>query len=342
MKLFNFAINDTGMNQIFKDINGNICRVPDKGVIDTTQINGGWYGFLKPVENFMEVVRERDVKTFYLERTFSLGDTLMLIPVYRRLEALGYKPYLRVAKQFCDLLERLEVRYQSEEVRPEGLGVFLNYLLERDHTNKKLQKIPRVQIYFKAIGLPFYQDKLDWDWEPERFPEVEFSEAKEPFIVFQGKGNTERRGLPNNVIQEVIKRLNRDKISTFYIGQSVPLPKASNRFTRKAYLTSTLPELFSWIGKARCLITMDSSPLWVSHFTKTPTIAVLAPSRPEERLVLHPLFPEGATAVEVNKWIKCPSCFEQSVKCNHKFDCFKVDPERLYSELKKFIMRYWG
>ena len=47
----------------------------------------------------------------------------------------------------------------------------------------------------------------------------------------------------------------------------------------------TLEKFFSTIAKAKCLITMDSSPLWISHFTRTPVVVLFGPTRDSERLI---------------------------------------------------------
>jgi ADP-heptose:LPS heptosyltransferase len=126
-----------------------------------------------------------------------------------------------------------------------------------------------------------------------------------------------------------------------YVGEPLPDLKVDKRFVKLQFLNSSLRELFSWIAGARCVVTMDSSPLWVSHFTKTPVIAILGPSRPAERLKAHPLYPEGAVAIELNKELKCEPCFEIAEHCKRKFDCLKtISPERLYELIQPHVMRF--
>jgi ADP-heptose:LPS heptosyltransferase len=143
------------------------------------------------------------------------------------------------------------------------------------------------------------------------------------------------------VLQEIIHFLNLEEVNTVYIGGKMEL-EGDPEFTDFRFMNQTIPELFSIIHGARMVISMDSSPRWVSHFTRTPLTAVLGPSRPEERLSLHPLLKTDVTALRLNEWIKCKPCFERAVDCNNKVTCFtRVKPEKVYEELRPSIMKYW-
>jgi len=208
--------------------------------------------------------------------------------------------------------------------------------VERDHDHPQLQKMHRVLTYANGVGL---RNEHFWDWNCnlENFPEVN---VPEKYIVFQGIGNSSWRGLTTDTIQRLITAFELSDIKVIYIGTHVSLEVDKNR-TILLYQKASLTELFSLIAKARCVISMDSSPLWISHFTKTPVIAILGPSRWQERTSLHPLYPEGAITIETNKLIHCDSCFEQMKDCEQRCDCLhnidaKILFDMLYREIKKF------
>jgi len=344
-KTFNLRVSTSKIGQIIKSSESNSSiRIHEGGIFDANTISSGsgYLHFTKPVKDIYAWLRKNFIQEFFLERTFSLGDLLLLIPVYRAFVRDGFRPYIRTRGQYVELLSKLEVSCESVDVHktPETPGVFLDYVVERDHTDPKLQKIHRTKIYHDFMGVPYIEKELDWGFKLENFPEVSWDDK--PYIIFQGRDAVDRRGLSTTVIQDLIYFMNLEGVRVLYIGESLPMLKGIDDLTRFQFMNSTLPELFSWIAGAKMLITMDSSPLWISHYTNTPTVAILGPSRPEERLSLHPLYPEQANAIRLNTWINCESCFEQSQKCNHTFKCLKnVNTDVLYKELRKELMKYW-
>jgi len=332
-----FQTNKTGINQIFsyRRASGSVTVAPD-AFVDVSLLNGGYHGVLTKLKHpFIKEMDEADTHRFYLERTFSLGDTLMLVPVLRQISSLGYSPYIRTLPQYKEILELLGIEVDTHNRLRKTPGLMLDQVVEKDHHDPKMQKMHRVEIYSRAVGLKWGYTP-DWHMPLIGFPDnpVKFDK----YIVFQGMGNTEKRGLPKHVVQDIIHFLNLEDINVVYIGGKIDLEgDADFRF-----MNQTIPELFSIIKDAKMVISMDSSPVWVSHFTKTPLTAVLGPSRPEERLSLHPLFKTDVTALKLNEWIKCKPCFERAVECENKVTCFtSVKSEDVYEALRPSIMKYW-
>jgi len=331
MELFSWAQNRTRITQGIMLKYNHYFQLEKNAIIDLNIVKDG-YSALTKIDNLLSVVNEGD--RVYLWRTFSLGDTLMLIPVVRKLKEIGLKPYIRTEAEYTQLLTLLDIEAHDVSWPTNDVGVIFDYVVERDHDHPQLQKMHRVLTYANGVGL---RNEHFWDWNCnlENFPEVN---VPEKYIVFQGIGNSSWRGLTSDTIQRLITAFELSDIKVIYIGTHVPL-KVNG--TILLYQKASLTELFSLIAKARCVISMDSSPLWVSHFTKTPVIAILGPSRKEERLLLHPLWPDAAIAIELNKLINCQSCFEKMDACKQKCDCLhnitpKILFEKLYSEVKKF------
>jgi len=335
-----FWENNTGINQLFKykTVSGT-ATVASEGWVDVNILNGGYHGTLTEHKKpFLAVMKDREQTRFYMERTFSLGDTLMLVPVYRRLQELGYSPYIRTLPQYHETLRLLGVEVEHMNNVKRSPGIMFDFVVERDHHDPKMQKMHRVEIYSQAVGLSLNYTP-SWSMDAIGFPEnpVKFDN----YIVFQGSGATEKRGLPKAVIQDILYFLNLEEVNVVYIGGAMDLD-ADKRFTELRYMNQSIPELFSIIHNAKMVVSMDSSPIWVSHFTRTPLTAVLGPSRPDERLSLHPLLKTDVTALRLNEWIKCKPCFERAVACENKVTCFtRVKAEKIYEELRPSIMKYW-
>ena len=336
--MMEFYENKTGINQIFsyRSATGSVVVAPES-FVDISLLNGG-VGVLTRQAGFLRAMKDREQTRFYLERTFSLGDTLMLVPVYRRLREIGYSPYIRTLPQYIKILQLLGVEVQDVKNMKKTPGIMLDFVVEKDHVDPKMQKMDRVEIYSRAVGLSL--DYIpNWSMDISKLPEAPV--GFKDYVVFQGSGATAKRGLPKNVIQDIIYFLNLEEVNVVYIGGNMQLDGAKE-FTEFRFMNQTISELFSIIYGAKLLISMDSSPIWVSHFTGTPLMAILGPSRVDERLNLHPLLKTAVRALKLNEWIDCKPCFERAVECNNKMTCFAgVKSEKLYEELRPTIMKYW-
>jgi len=152
--------------------------------------------------------------------------------------------------------------------------------------------------------------------------------------------------LQNDVINDLVLLMNMEDINVIYIGEPneelLKMRGYENR-TKFMFMEGSIADLFSWIAGAKAVISMDSAPLHVSYFTNTPVIAVLGPGRYQERLSLHPRYPEGAIGIQLNNEIGCKSCFEQASQCNYKFLCIKnIKSERLYELIRQPLLEFWG
>ena len=340
--MFKMAINDTQIGQIYScRMNGSTLRLEHNGVLDTSLFDDT-IG-LRPIENFLGEMDKQGIKHFNLHRTFSLGDILTLVPVYRKLVERGYEPYIRTKHIYLDLLARLLVRAVPDRDSKESPGINLDYIVEKDHYHPKLQKMHRTEIYHRAIGLPFKPKELDWSMDLSNFPEYEWD--GDPYVIFQGRGAVDRRALQNDVIQDLLLFMNMEKIRVIYIGEPTTellKMRGLEGRTKFMFMEGSIVDLFSWIAGAKAVISMDSAPLWITYFTNTPVIGILGPGRPQERLGLHPQYPEGAVGIRLNKEINCESCFEQSEACSHKYNCIKdIKSERLYELMRPKLLEFW-
>ena len=333
--------NSTFTGQTFYDKRGNPLRVPPHYAIDLSLFSRP-PALLKLIKSFVRDIGDSVAeRRFDVQRTFSLGDVLMLVPVVRELERLGYDVHYQTDARYVPLLRALDIRTAALD-RLDVYAVMLDWTVERDHLEPLLRDMHRCEIFARSIGLTQMPDRWNWDCSLSHFSEMKDDWATEgDYIVFQGSGAAQQRGLTADTVQWLLEAFTVEGIRVLYIGEPLPELVVDKKLVRLQFTTSTLLELFSWIGGARCVVTMDSSPLWVSHFTKTPVIAVLGPSRSAQRIGEHPLYPEGAVAIELNRELKCEPCFEVAEECGRKFDCLKgINPERLYELIRPHVMRY--
>ena len=340
MSLFRLAQNISGVTQIIYRDTMDTISIPPGFVADLSNCLHNPPGF-KPVDNFLKLVESMGLRRFFIQRRFAYGDNLMAVPVVRHLRTLGLDVRFRTSSEFVSIMEKLVPTEDSMNHMNRGeIGLLMDWVLERDHGESKLNPLHRVEIYFQALGMESPDpSELDWEADLNCFPPNPIS-GKEPYVVFQGHGANRNKQLPVDTIAEICRSLNAKGIKVYYTGN--PDFSGLTDLTTHTKFRWSKAEMFPAIAGSVCLITMDSAPLWISHLTRTPVICVLGPTGTEKhRLSFHPLYPEGATALKMNEWIKCPTCFEKASACNQTMRCLNSNKEKLIEEVTENVMRFW-
>lgn len=325
--MFRVALNKTSTIQSFLNSNLNPITAYPNEVIDTTFIQGSQSDALTPIDSFLNYLKTKKIKRFHITRTYALGDILILVPIIRYLRASGFDPYLITTPWMLEPLEALEIEARVSRSGslpfPEGeTGIILNWIVEQDHIRKVLSETHRVDIYFKVLGIDKIPKKLDWSMNVKNFPKRLIPEK---YIVFQSRGTTNKKQLPIETENFLIRKMEEKGVKVIHIGEGSGL---------------SIKELFSVIKYSECLLCMDSSPLWISHFTETPTITLFGPTRKSERLTYHPLYPKAAIGIALNEEIDCEACFELTDRCNDAISCLQVKPERVFELIEPYINNF--
>jgi len=335
---FSWVINRTNTLQVYYDrFSGDPVHLHPNCMIDGRTLKS--HHGLNRVHNLMTELKVSITEEVYLERTFSVGDTLMVVPVVRQLIKLGYKARIRTTKEYGSMMELLEVPWEVASSRgAEGVGIILDYLVERDHIYKNLQTLHRCELLFKAIGLDM-PDKLDWSMDMMELPDAPRQVWGKNYVIVQFKGSGVKKSLSDSTIQVLLDSMSEKGLEVLVVGekaQGVIPPKGVTFLDRQL----TLPNLFSAIAHAKALVCMDSGPLWISHFVNTATICIMGPTRPSERLIHHPLYPEGAVGIRLNEEIGCESCFEMAVECKKNINCLKIDPKKIWDRVWPYLSKF--
>jgi len=330
--MFKLAINRGRIAQGFYPQNSRtMIWVDHNGVADFLGRPGLPTGFEPISGEFLEEAQKLEAKRIYIQRSWALGDTLMAIPVLREIKKLGWDCYLRASDQYASIMPYLDIPFQSMKKNTTigDVGLVADWMLEQDHTDEERGALHRVHIYAKAAGVKMPPaSEIDWSMDISKLPEIP-ALVGEKYIVLQTQGANTRKCLPLQALEKIAVRLNAAGIKVCHVGP--PEEKIASSIPVKHFASKlSLPQLFSLIAGAECAVVMDSAPLWITHFTTTPVIAMLGPTAWQQRLSLHPLAPEGVRAIQLEQRIGCKPCREKAEACAGRYDCLvKVDTEAL-------------
>lgn len=345
--IFDFALNTSSISQGFYDKFGNAIVIPPKWAVNKKPISGNW-NVLKPIKSFIQELQNQNVKQFWMERSYAFGDILILISVAQYLKSIGFDAGICTSQRYISIIRDMGIRARGERNREllEDYGIKLDSTLELDHSVSKLYHVHRSFIYLKALGINKLPKTMPWNYDEKIFPSFDeltqrkFQFAKKNYIVFQGQGTTQKKQLLKNTIENICQWFLDMGINVIYVGNNVDI-RIDDKRLEKAFTKYTVRQLFTLIRHAKVLVCMDSSPLWISHFTKTPVISILGPTRFQERLSLHPLYPEQAVSIQTNNIISCKSCFEQAKDCQQKVLCLASPAEKIFSLIRPIIKEFW-
>lgn len=332
--MFQLGMNETGILKGFYNQTGDYVKVPPLGVFDFTRCRMP-SGF-RHVDNFaaeMQKLKQR----FYVQRSFALGDVLTTVPAVRAMNDAGLNAVIRVTDSHVSMMEMLEVPYMTT-AHPTGdmPGLITDWMYERDVSEPALGNLHRYHTAMMALGMDAHTPP-DWSVNVGRFPALPF-QIPESYVVMVGQGSGPRKRLPTATIESVLTRLNDEGVAVYYDGGPVKLNVGTKTVQLNRQLSAT--QLFTLIHQAEAIVTVDTGPLWIAHYTATPTVAILGPSHWQQRLALHPLFPEGAEAIQMNDWIDCETCHESGQHCGGNYVCLAGDKDRLAEEVVKRVIKY--
>jgi len=344
-KIFNYGVNISGISQgFYTDHDSAPIIVAPDCVVDMTNLKGLTKA-ISPIPSVIEYFKHKGIKRFFLRRTYAMGDVLMVVPVVRYLRTLGFDPYIKTVNRYFDTLRRLNIEVRPVGFGPDGAGIELDKTVEKDHSCPEMQKYPRIQIYMIALGLNKFPKELDWEYDKKNFFQLKdlsgFKFKRGDYVIFQGLTGDKSRSLPVTTIENLINSLNEEGVKVAYVGTSARLRIKKPEMVEMVCVKYSLSQLFPIFENAKAAIVMDSGPLWLLHFTKTPVVVVLG-STPKTRLVYHPLYPEQATAVEAYKYVNCKPCHQRAKKCNYRIDCLRVSADTLFNDLYPKLREIWN
>lgn len=278
----------------------------------------------------------------YLFRNYALGDLLQLIPVSRI-----FKKHYSVKKITIitteDYAKKLrpiykDIYFDTEHSivhNTDSICFNLNGCLEKDHSLESSEHAKhRVEIYLNLLGIYQY-NKADLDWSPINFNKTVgvsmVTDRKKIGIQIRGSGPV--KTLPYNIVMNICNKLAEKYTVVLLDGDASKGFEGHNIINTCGKLNTY--QVIATLMQLDCCITMDSGMLWMAHSANCPVLVLLGPTREEERVSLHPQYPEKAKSISISEMIGCKPCFETQKFCNRKIDCMRnFNEDELISKIK--------
>jgi len=304
----------------------------------------------KPFEEFnLGLLSNQKVVTFY--RQYALGDIIQLVVFAREFKKQYKVDEIRIITsnrflKFCKFCFNDIKWYDSDYINwltPDfGYIINFNSILERDHDIKNCEcynhRIHILLDYMECNHVT--KEQLDWSCNLNtiKIPEIK---SDLPIIGLQIRGSGKLKTLPFNQIKQIANELAR-----YYTVVLIDHDK-SKGFTGKNIVNYcgmlNIPQVIKLLQSLDCCITMDSGILWLAHIAKCPVVTLLASTRENERLTLHPLYPNKAKAVNLAEIVGCQPCFETMCNCNGKINCMNnVNYDKMITEIKSKLKSVLG
>lgn len=148
-----------------------------------------------------------------------------------------------------------------------------------------------------------------------------------PVIAVQVRGSGPMKSLPPAVVKRMIGRL----AATADVILIEPIASIAKEYISSPnvhdFCHRDVLHTVELLRHVDLAVVMDSGPLWLAHAAPCPTLAILGPTRPEQRIALHPLYPHQCKAVCLNDLITCPPCFEAAQACSGRYSCMQGQPD---------------
>lgn len=294
-----------------------------------------------------EMFRDQEHVAFI--RQYALGDLFQLAYVVRKFKKFYNvkKVTVACAQSFISgLIDcfpdiKFEVYHPGLEFNA-GVILMLDGNLEKDHsiTNPENQ-IHRINIFNRNLGMSDVSKTTPEEWA-FRADGIKFEgEPGVKYIGLQIRGSAAIKTLPYDYIVELARTLSKEY-------KVVLLDHDKNKGFSGENIIDTCGKLdvqqcVSLLAHLSAVITMDSGMLWMAHAASVPTICILGSTREEERVSLHPLYPEKAKSISLSHMVNCKPCFETRVNCKGRHFCMNDFPRnQLTDTIRSYLKQIVG
>jgi len=337
---------ESGVVEVFYRFDGEPVVLYPRFCVDQSELTALMAPCLKEGISLQKQLKQKPNSVICFWRTYGLGDILLLTPVFNWLKEVHpfCQIYLVVAAGFLDLFRYWDVVTVVHDRNIPNIeydvGYYLDGVVEKDHVGDKNSYKHRLDLYCEFLGIPVPKEpifSLPYGEDEKNWAEGIVGALRKigkPIVVMQAFGSTEVKRFSFDKVVKIAEEL--VKFCSLILVHDTRVDFERVGMINLTGMTS-VHELVALVDSVDVVVTMDSSVLWIAHCTQTPVIALLGPTRKQERLKYH----RNYAVVNLAEMVGCEPCFERMAKCGGMISCMKKSNDnQIVKEIASGIKRF--
>ena len=337
---------ESGVVEVFYRFDGEPVMLYPRFCVDQSELTALMAPCLKEGISLQKQLKRKPDSVVCFRRTYGLGDIVLLTPIFNwfKEEYPFCQIYLVTDRKFLELFRYWDVVMTvcDHNISSIGydVGYYLDDIVEKDHVGSEDSYKHRLDLYCEFLGIPALKEPVfflpygenEKNWAEEVVGVLR--KIGKPIVVMQAFGSREVKRFSFGKVVKIVEEL--VKICSLILVHDTRVDFERVGMINLTGVTS-VHELVALVDSVDAVVTMDSSVLWIAHCTQTPIIALLGPTREQERLKYH----RNYIVVNLAKMVGCEPCFERMVKCGGMISCMeKSNDNQIVKEIASGIKRF--
>lgn len=327
--------NKKRLTQVFYDSQGEPVFVKPYFALNDLDLMGASFPVsFEPVGSIYEILNNKPDARICLVRESSIGDILLMLPVFYRIKELytlcqiffatvdRYMPLFK----YVDFIE--PVKKQKIEFEAYDIGYDFNLSLERAERAGWGKNYHRSNIYARLLGLDLKEYRFDLPISGE-----EKKVAREilhangykegPLVGFQIRGAETYRSIPIQKVKNVVNRLAQEGIQVALLDGDRNIGWEGENIINTCGMLDLLG-LLGVVDSCDLVVSTDSGITHIAGALGKKNVAFFA-CVPAENRVKYP----NCKVVDLARAYGCEPCWESGDKCGRRWSCLAEADENL-------------
>lgn len=328
-------VNQTGVSQVFYDGDVEPVFVRPGFAISDLDVAGSRPEGFSPLSSICEVLDKKPNASICLARVSSIGDILLLFPLFYRIRELYPKCQLSFAsvKQYLVLIKYIDFISPIEEKKltlvKADFGYDFNITIERAERQGWGKLYHRSEIYARILGMDLkeYLFTLPYsNLEREKVSSIMESKGykhDKSMIGFQLRGANDSRSFPIEKVKRMISRIADDGVQVTLIDGDKNWGWEGKNIINMCGEVDVL-ELVALVDMCDLVVGTDSGVTHIAGATGKTNIAFFG-SIPAKNRVKYP----NCKVVDLAEAYGCRPCWDSGDRCGQGWKCLAEADENL-------------
>ena len=327
-------INRTGIVQVFYDRDIEPATVRPGFAISDLDVSGARPQGFTPLTSIYEVLDQKPDASICLVRVSSIGDILLLFPLFYRIRELyplcrlffaSVKHYLPMVK-YIDFITGIDSK--KVECLQIDFGYDFDLSIERAERAGWGRKYHRSDAYAKFLGIDLQEYKFSLPYsDMEKIKVSALLQRKGytdgPLIGFQLRGANASRSFPIDKVKRIVNRLTMQGMFVVLLDGDKNIGWEGKNIINMCGEVDIL-ELVVLVDMCNLVVSTDSGITHIAGATGKTNVAFFG-CIPAENRVKYP----NCEVVDLAKAWGCEPCWESGEQCGQRWSCLVEADESL-------------